>query len=208
MMTNSEPKDSYLDELDEHDQPTEPWLPAVASPFGPAAGPGDLSIPAPQPYERPFPTQSATPIPGSNGDLPGTPIYPQLPPAPGVGSEWGRPAGGIVSPIPAKTQAPPVPFTPRRSPWPILLGLFFVTVQLLLLVRFVLKVINWPASTDWVSTVYNVSAMFVFPFQLLWKNLALPIPGSLELYTLLAVPIYWLLSRLLVHLLKAILHSR
>jgi len=197
MMTNSEPKDSYLDELDEHDQPTEPWLPAVASPFGPTAGPGELSIPAPQPYERPFPTQSATPVPGSNGGLPGTPVYPQLPPA-----------GGVIPAIPANTQAPPVPSTPRRSPWPILLGLFFVTVQLLLLVRFVLKVINWPTSTYWVGTVYNVSAIFVFPFQLLWKNLALPIPGSLELYTLLAVPIYWLLSRLLVHLLKAILHSR
>jgi hypothetical protein len=83
-------------------------------------------------------------------------------------------------------------------------------VQLLLMVRFVLKLISWPASTSWVRTVYGVSDIFAWPFQLLWKNLTLPIPipAALELYTLLAIVAYWLLSRILVHLLKAILHSR
>jgi hypothetical protein len=42
------------------------------------------------------------------------------------------------------------------------------------------------------------------------QNVALPIPMpvAIEIYTLLAILPYWLLSRLLVHLLKAILRSR
>ncbi len=209
-MGEQQPKDSFLDELDEHDQPTEPMLPTIPSPFSPTAASGDTFIPAPQPYERPFPQQGKTivPDPGLNGRSPGTPVYPQLPPVRATGG-WGRPAGGRVPVTPVGAE-PPIQAPPRRSPWPILVGLFFITVQLLLLVRFVLKIINWPASTTWVGIVYNVSSVFVRPFQLLLQNVALPIPipGAIEIYTLLAVLSYWLLSRLLVRLLKAILHSR
>jgi hypothetical protein len=210
-MTNPQPKDSFLDELDEHDQPTEPMFPAIASPSTPTSGTEDLSIPAPQPYERPFPAQGKqSVVAGPTGSFPGTPAYPQLPPTSVGGNGWGRPAGGVIPTVPTQTPTPPAPSIPRRSPWPILLGLFFVAVQLLLLARFVLKIINWPASTTWVNTVYSVSTVFVLPFQLLWKNLTLPIPipGSLELYTVLAVLTYMLLSRLLVRVLKALLHSR
>jgi hypothetical protein len=93
---------------------------------------------------------------------------------------------------------------------PCFVGLFFIAVQMLLLMSFVLKIINLPASTTWVGIVYNVSSVFVLPFQLLLQNVALPIPMpiAIEIYTLLAILSYWLLSRLLVRLLKAILHLR
>lgn len=206
-----QPKDSFLDELDEHDQPTEPMLPVIPSSFSPTAASGDTFIPAPQPYERPFPQQGMkrVPAPGLTGGSQGIPVYPQLPPAPAV--RGGRPAGGVVPATPVGAQTP-IQSPPRRSPLPILVGLFFVAVQLLLLVRFVLKIMNWimhwPTNTAWVSTVYNVSSVFVLPLQLLLKNVTLPvpIPSAIEIYTLLAILSYWLLSRLLVRLLKAILH--
>ncbi len=203
-MGNQQPKDSYLDELDEHNQPTEPLPPPNASPFAPTED--DSFIPAPQPYERPFPQQVV--LPGPTGGLPPGSAYPQLPPT-SVAGGWERPPGGVIPAVPATTQKP-LRSTPRRSPWPILLGLFFVAVQLLLVVRFVLKLISWPANSGWVGIVYGVSEVFVWPFQLLWKSLTLPIPipGALELFTLLAIVAYWLLSRILVHLLKAILRSR
>ena len=91
---------------------------------------------------------------------------------------------------------------------PILVGMFFVAVQLLLLVRFVLKLFVISEDTTCVAIIYTISSLFVLPFSLLSQNVALPIPTSIELFTLLAILIYGLLSRILVHLLKAVLHSR
>jgi len=87
--------------------------------------------------------------------------------------------------------------------------MFFIAVQLLLLARFVMKLIRWPGSTTWASLIYSVSNVFVLPFRLLLQNIALPaiFLSTIEIYTLLAILVYWLLSRILVHLLKAILYS-
>jgi len=202
-MRNQQPKDSYLDEVDEHDLPTEPMFPVIPAPYSPSV-PDNSFSPIPQQG-----WQGVGPAFGPTSGLAGASAYPQLPPVPVVGG-GGRPAGGVEPVATAGTQTPPVRSTPGRSPWPILLGLFFVAVQLLLLVRFVLKLISWPASTVWVGNVYSVSDVFVWPLLLLWKNVAssVPLPASLELYTLLAVLTYWLLSRLLVRLFKAILRSR
>ena len=187
-MRKQQPKDSSLDELDEHNQPTEPLLPVVPSPFSPTAPPSNsMFLPAPQQGHSPQ-------------------DYPYLPPAP-VASGWGRPAGGMAPIAPTRPQTPPSS-VPRRKALPILVGLFFVAVQLLLLARFVLKSMSWPASTAWVGMIYDVSNVFVLPFHLLAQQIALPTAIPMEVFTLLAVPAYWLLSRFLVHLLKAILRSR
>jgi len=87
--------------------------------------------------------------------------------------------------------------------------MFFIAVQLLLLARFVLKLIRWPGSTVWAGAIYSVSNVFVLPFHLLLQNVALPaiFLNTIEIYTLLAILTYWLLSRILVRLLKAILYS-
>ena len=107
--------------------------------------------------------------------------------------------GGSVTPVQART---------RRNPLPIFVGMFFIAVQLLLLARFVLKLIRWPGSTTWAGLIYSVSNVFVLPFRLLLQNIAFPaiFLSTIEIYTLLGILVYWLLSRILVHLLKAILY--
>jgi hypothetical protein len=200
-------------ELDEHDQPTEPALPVVLPPLSPTIPYGvptvaNENIPAPSPHERPFPYQD---VPYSNSAYPpyavpsGAPVYPVLPPVPH--SQGGRPPGGAAPgyPVGAGSNAPTIGSRARRSSLPLLVGMFFVLVQLLLLVRFILMLLTFPASTTWVGTIYTLSSVFVLPFRLPLQSVAPGLPSSIELYTLLAILIYGLLSRLLVRFLKALL---
>ncbi|HLX39890.1 MAG TPA: hypothetical protein VKR42_05130 [Ktedonobacteraceae bacterium] len=188
-------KDSSFEEIDEHDQPTEPMMPVVIAPFAP--------------------TQV-------NGLQPSR--YPYLPPEPVKKQKQNghRPAGGAAASLPVPTfPAAPVnqdyPVLPARpakqvqagqSPIPAFVGLFFVMVQLLLLVRFMLKLLNVSGNAKWLSIVYDVSDLFVFPFRLLLQNTVLSLSVSVEIYTLLAILIYGLFSRILVRFLKALLNSR
>jgi hypothetical protein len=189
-------ENSYFEEIDEHNQPTEPMMPVVIAPFAPTQDNG-----AAQPLE-----------------------YPYLPPASMKKKKQNghRPAGGV----PASSPAQPYPTSPvnhaypvqparpvkqaqsRQSPIPPFVGLFFVAVQLLLLVRFLLKLLNVSSNARWLSIVYDVSDLFVFPFRLLLQNTALSLPGGVEVYTLLAILVYGLFSRILVRFLKALLNSR
>jgi len=57
-----------------------------------------------------------------------------------------------------------------------------------------------------VGTIYTFSSIFVLPFRLILQSFAPALPSSIELYTLLAILIYGLLSRILVRFLKALLH--
>ena len=207
------PHDEYFQELDEHNTPTEPLntfhLPSNLA--GISAGEPfvfDEPVPAPIPYERPFPAlgnATANPYPGS----PAIPVYPVLPllPSSAKNKKRRRPTGGT-------SPAYPVPSKPmqqaRTNPTfiPLFVGIFFVAVQLLLLVRFALKLLDLRGlngSVPWVALIYAVSNLFVLPFRLILHNISLPIPTSLELYTLLAILAYGLLSRILVRVLKAIL---
>ena len=208
------PHDEYFQELDAHNAPTEPLntfhLPSNLA--GISAGEPfvfDEPVPAPIPYERPFPAlgnATANPYPGS----PAIPVYPVLPPLPSSAKnkKRRRPTGGT---------SPAYPFVPskpmqqaRTNPTfiPLFVGIFFVALQLLLLVRFALKFLDLRGlngSVPWVALIYAVSNLFVLPFRLILHNISLPIPTSLELYTLLAILAYGLLSRILVRVLKAIL---
>jgi len=83
-------------------------------------------------------------------------------------------------------------------------GLFFVVVQCLLLTRFVLKIVNLVISQPWFSIVYGLSEVFVLPFRVLWQQVPLQLSSSLEIYTLLAILLYGLLSRILVRILKVV----
>lgn len=189
-------KDSSFEEIDEHDQPTEPMMPVVIAPFAPTQVNG-----AAQPQ-----------------------LYPYLPPDPVKKQKQSghRPAGGAaallpVSTLPAapvKQEYPVLPPRPakqvqaRQSPIPAFVGLFFVVVQLLLLERFMLKLLNVTGNAKWLSIVYAVSDLFVFPFRLLLQNTVLSLSVSVEIYTLLAILLYGLFSRILVRFLKALLNSR
>ncbi len=227
----------HAGEIDEHDQPTEP-MPVVPFPAGTShnpppsarppdgAGPGawpltpagaygeataaDANIPIPQPYEHPFPYQEvpytmpfASPYAGGQ-----QPAYPMYPPAYGYGA---RAPGGTPGAYPGadargarKTTA-----RTRRSSLPVLVGLFFVLVQLLLLARFILILLGFSADTEWVGIIYTFSSLFALPFRILQQHFTPPLPafpGSIELFTLLAILAYGLFSRILVRLLKALLH--
>ena len=180
--------DSFED-MDEHDQPTEPNLPVFLPPSsataaGTPTNAGD-AIPMPKPYEHPFPheyIQNVAPPNSPNSAPPST--YPVIPGSP-VRTTTGQ---------------------ARRSLLPLFVGLFFVAVQFLLLLRFVLKLLPLARGIVWVELIYAISDLFVLPFRLLLANI-LPISSALELYTLIAILVYGLLSRILVRFLKVLLRS-
>jgi hypothetical protein len=200
-------------EMDEHNQPTEPMMSILLAPSAATIADGlpvnaDDDIPMPQPYERPFPYQNI-----QNAAFPHSPygssqpaVYPVLPPLPTPASDTGgnRPPGGVTSASDRSIQTTGARF--KHKSIPLLVGMFFVVVQLLLLVRFVLKLFALAGSAPWVSLIYGISSIFVLPFRLLLQNI-LPFSNVLELYTLLAILVYGLLSRFLVRFLKALLRS-
>lgn len=195
-MRRHRPQDSSFEDIDEHDQPTEPMMPIVIAPFAPTQVNGTTQ-----------PAQASH--------------YPNLPPAPiKKNKQHGqRPAGGAIpSSLPPVSPAYPVypvlparpvqKAQPRQSAIPPLVGVFFVAVQLLLLIRFLLKLLNISGNARWLNIVYDVSDVFVFPFRLLLQNTPLTFSLSIEVYTLLAILVYGLFSRILVRFLKALLNSR
>lgn len=215
-----QPQDNLHGNMDEHDAPTEPMIPIYPSPSAftiPNDAPtvNDQGIPMPIPLERPFPyqdmQQNVAPAPFV---VPAAPVYPVLPPAPQNAKKGKRPAGGAVPDYPGQpadivgtpdANRPASKAQHRPSAFPALVGLFFVLVQLLLLVRFVLRLLNFPGNVPWIGIIYAISGIFVLPFRLLLENINFPIPATLEIYTLIAILVYGLLSRLIVRLLKAIL---
>jgi hypothetical protein len=173
-------------------------------------------VPMPQPHERPFPqeyvssTQVQQPPSQENASVPpATPIKPT--------NQGRRPTNG---PTPVQPTNPKRSNKKRNSLLPAFVGLFFVVVQLLLLVRFLLKFVGLMSNQPWTDTVYAVSEVFVWPWRILLQQIPLPaslnigvstllpISINVEIYTLLAVLAYGLFSRLLVRLLKVLLNHR
>ncbi len=176
--------------MDEHSEPTEPLPPLPASAFADeATTPHEPTLPLPPPpLVLPKPPLSYPTLPPAPAQADGLPsVYPYLPERPGQ-----RPATPSSA---SKGQ--------KRSVIPHLVGLCFVAVQLLLLVRFVLKIIALSADTTWVGLIYLISNLFIWPFTWLFQSIQLPITINIEFYTLLAILVYGLISRLLVKLLKA-----
>ena len=211
------PPETQFDDLDEHNQPTEPMSAIILSPHSAptytigatngAAGYPQGGIPAPLPPELPFPQngQVAAPYPYQSE----TPqAYPVLPPSP-VMNGSGRPPGGAA---PSGALGRSLPLYPRRSSFPTFVGVLFLLVQLLLLARVVLLLFGVSASNIGVELVYAGGGLFAWPFRLLLEHLNLPaqIGGELISYlaALIAILAYGLFARILVRFLKALLHSR
>ena len=91
---------------------------------------------------------------------------------------------------------------------PLAVGMCFVAIQMLLLVRFSLKLLNVFPDSAWVGAVYGVSNVLVLPFRALFLQLAIPQFFTVELYTLLAILAYGMVSRILVHTLKVLMKTR
>jgi hypothetical protein len=201
--------------MHDFEEPTEPmsqvFLPPYSAPtFQTGVSIDRNAIPAPKMDERPFPKSSANTVDVSRS--PATPpIYPVLPLAP-PDSRNGRPPGsGPLYIHPGKPDAF-MRRQPRRSSFPALLGLFFLAVELLLLLRLVFLLFGAPATNMWVAFVYTVSTLFLLPFYLFLENVKIPILNGTELYSDLliigAIFVYGLLSRILVRFSKALLNSR
>ena len=92
------------------------------------------------------------------------------------------------------------------------MGLFFVIVELLLLLRLVFLLFGVSASDVWVALVYTISAIFMLPFGPILEDVKIPLLYGTDLYYYLliifALLMYGLLSRVLVRFLKALLNSR
>ena len=159
-------------------------------------------------HDQPTEPMSAIILSPHSPETPSSQIYPVLPPSP-LRSRNGRPAGGAPTPGPG---APIQPVYPRRSSIPLLVGVFFVVVQLVLLARVMLLLFGVPGNTLWIELVYAFSSVFAWPFRLLLEHVSWPVPIGAELTNYLALLLgvlgYGLLSRILVRFLKALLHSR
>jgi hypothetical protein len=183
--------------VDEHDAPTEP-LPLVDTlPIVPPQQ--GLTLPAPPPADQVAPYQPGQAIAGPPS--PPQP-YPYVPPPPAMQQEPAQEDGEKIKSGGTGKQA-----SSRRNLKPLLPGFFFIAVQLLLLLRFFLKITGFMADQGWVGVVMGVSEVFVSPFRALLLQVSLQLPAQVEVYTLLAIVVYGLISRLLVRLLKIALKS-
>ncbi|MDQ2887266.1 MAG: hypothetical protein M3Y39_14430 [Chloroflexota bacterium] len=183
-----------VEPVDEHNQPTEPIDFAISpvSPYAPTVtSDSPATIPVPT---RPLPPPPQAPLIGA---------YPYLP-TPTRQGGYDSYAGN--APMPAGGSAPAN--TKRRRVFPLLVGLCFVGIQLVLLVRFVLTIATQWNDIAWVSIFYSVTALLIWPVQALLQQFSMQLAASVEISTLLAILAYGLLSRILVRCLKLILRSR
>ena len=90
---------------------------------------------------------------------------------------------------------------------PLAVGMCFVLMQMLLLVRFSLKLFDISSDIVWVGAVYGVSNVLVLPFRALFLQLGIPQFFTIETYTLLAIFVYGIVSRILVHTLKVLMKT-
>jgi hypothetical protein len=202
--------------MDDFEQPTEPMSQIFLSPnFTPTFQTGrpldQKGVPAPQLDVRPFPKSGAAPMDGRNRLTGNSHVYPVLPPVPGE-SRNGRPPGGAppyINPGKVKVSAPR---QARNSSFPALVGLFFVAVELVLLLRLVFVLVGSTGYTGWVGVINTTSTVFLLPFLVLLENVKIPLIYGTELYSdlliVFAIFVYGFLSRILVRFLKAVLNSR
>jgi hypothetical protein len=216
MMQWQIPQNNGAEEIDEHDMPTEPISYEAVSPSAPTVSQGanpsyHEMVPTPQPLEQPFPRQQVPFMPAQMIAQPGG-VYPIFPPA-GVAPEQkkGKRSSG-ATPDSEMGLPPKNAHTTRRSSAPALVRLFFIAVRLLLLVQFVLTILHsllhWQDNALWVSVVYILSPVFIWPVRILIQQIPLPFSLWPELYILLAIIFYSILSRILVRLTKLITRYR
>ncbi len=133
------------------------------------------------------------------------PVYQYAPPS-------AQPPTYQYSPPPAQPPAYQGAPEPRsrgrrsgRSLLPGFVKLFFALLQIMLLVSAGLQIVRTSDTIEWVRIVNGLSAGFVWPIQQILQNVKFPFPMGAIGFTLLAIPIYWLLSRLVVGFLRAVL---
>jgi len=186
-MMRRRPNDG-AEEIDEHNQPTEPFD-IRSAPFARTVTDDQASSM----------TQPAQP--------PAIGAYPYLPPPPTWQNKRAddRPIGDMNVPenvdIASSSRK-------RWAVFPALVGLCFVVVQVLLLVNFALKMIGQWNGTAWMDVMSMLSDLFVWPLQVLVQQIPLPFTISPGIVTLVAILLYGVLSRIVVRCLKLLLRTR
>jgi hypothetical protein len=98
----------------------------------------------------------------------------------------------------------------RRSPFPTLVGLCFVLVQVVLLARALCLLFSVQATSVWLALLFAASDLFVEPLRLLVAKLNITLLAGTQTLTILeflvAALAYGILSRILVRMLKALLN--
>lgn len=188
--------------FDEHSEPTEP-LPPLVLPKVPLTIADEETQPLAPPI---MPTAPALVVlPPVKAPLP---LSPNAPP---VQQYPYEPPNSTTQ----KGEKLPVEATPPRRQSkliPLSVGMCFVIVQLLLVLRLVQQIISGFLPNTWLNTVQGVSDLFVLPFYVLLQKLLPSLSLNAWLYTVLAIVlaiiVYGLVSRLIVHLLKILLARR
>lgn len=187
-----------MEALDRHDLPTEPIpllvptlftenLPGQVDPFDYA------TVPASSPYVRKVPVKPDT--------LPGSPAAPGIPDATYIDQSPSEEAeSGSASSMVWQARR----FIPFGL-MPLGVGMCFVSIQILLVMRFTAKLCNLTTSLPWVRTVYALSDVVLLPLYALLPPLKQAIFTRIEPYTILAIVLYGLSSRVIVRLLKLLL---
>lgn len=197
------------EDFDEHNSPTEPMSAIILSPHSVPTSSmgGSYTIPAPLPPELPFPQNGQLAAPYAYSlQTPG--VYPVLPPVPIVHGN-GRPPGGAGF---SGERVRPLRSQPRRSAFPMFVGVLFLLAQLILLTRVILLLFGVPTSNLLIELVYAAGALLAWPLRLLVEHVNFPaqIGGDLINYlsALIAILAYGVLGRIMVRFLKALLNSR
>lgn len=199
-----------LDNTEDRDSPTEPMIPIILAPRSPVPPQGDSAgngVTA----EPTLPLRTANPI----SPMPETPLNHAVLPPPSQANPNGAlhtvlPGSNDVPVLPASPAEPVTPVLPGRSPVPTVIGVCFLAIQVILLVRVLLLLFNVKSSAVWVRAFYTVSSAFALPFRLLLDHIQ-PLakfgPDVINYVApLVAILIYGLISRILVRFLKALLN--
>lgn len=179
--------------------------PVSPYPAQPYQGQQQQQYPVPQ-YPYPVSYQQSPVAPRSEAPA----EYPILPPARGRGLGGRRKRGDTDTSLDAVPKRSSRVRSGRgtgfrTSSIPGLVKFFLGLVQLLLIARFILKLLSIPATAyGWVGPVYAISSVFILPIQQFLSHVNLPFQPPVEAYTLVAIIFYWLVSRLVVALLKAL----
>jgi hypothetical protein len=103
------------------------------------------------------------------------------------------------------------PAPPQRSMIPTVVGVCFVVIQVLLLVRVLLLLFTIGSNTAWARILLTPGGAFAFPMRLLLEHIQVvaQLGAGVIMYLapLLSILIYGLISRFLVRFLKALLNA-
>ena len=180
-----------------------PTLP-TAQPVGPSA----IAAPSPgaatpvssggqwPPYQFP---SIPSPSPASVAPMPVYPAVPQQ--IPQQDPTWLQP--NVGQRLADMTQS-----GSRNIPIPLIVGLCFVTIQLLLVARLIILFLPGGTTSAWSATIIALGDLCAEPCFALIQQAGLPAPVNVTVAVLLAIFGYGILSRMLVRLLKILLHRQ